>query len=277
MKSNDLKKRILSAKEASSELLFLSAIQRKKILLILAKKIKEITTEILTANQKDIMNSRRNGQNESFIERLSLDKSKIVEIARSIELIAKGKDDLFKDISFKKMPSGIKIRKTVFPLGLIAIIYESRPNVTLDAFSLCFKSGNAVILKGGKEISHTNDILVRMIKKILEENKINENVIQNFSGINKNLSQELLENKNIDCLIPRGGKNLISLVSQNAKIPIIITGASIVHTYIDESANLELASRVIINAKSRRVSICNALDVVLVHEKIAKRNYLKRI
>jgi glutamate-5-semialdehyde dehydrogenase len=271
MKSNELKNIIAKTKEASMDLLELSSFQRKKILLTLADQIEKNAQEILAENQKDILVARKNYLSETFIERLTLNKARIAEMARATRIIAKDKDYLFKTISRIKRPSGIEIKKIIFPLGFIAIIYESRPNVTVDAFSLCFKSGNAVILKGGKEIENTNKFLIGLIKKVLKENNLNPSAVNNLGGIKKEQTLEILHSRCIDCAIPRGGKNLIEFVSKNAQVPVIITGASVVHTYVDKSADLELAKKVILNAKGRRVSICNALDVVLLHESILSK------
>ena len=271
MKLNELKKNIAAAKSAASGLLDLTSRQRKNVLLSLARLIKSQTKKIIQANKNDIMAARRNGKTDSFIERLSLDEKKINSIAETATIIAKSKDNLFETIRRYRRPSGLMIKKVRYPLGLIAIIYESRPNVTIDAFILTFKSGNAVLLRGGKEIRGTNAILVKLIKQALKTEKINVKIVQDYSGLARGLSFELMQNKNIDCLIPRGGKELIDSVVLNAKIPIIITGASVVHTYVDADANIGLAGKIILNAKTRRVSICNALDVVLLHRLIYKK------
>ncbi|MDP1884572.1 MAG: glutamate-5-semialdehyde dehydrogenase [Candidatus Moranbacteria bacterium] len=271
MTSNNLTKGIARAKKYSVCLLALKKSDRKNVLLQLAKILKQETVNIIKKNKKDIEIARENGHIESFIERLELDKNKIRLMADSLSDLAILKDILFKTIREKDMTSGIHIKKISVPLGLIAMIYESRPNVTIDAFAMAFKSGNAIILKGGKEIQNTNKILVSLVKKALKKFSINPNIIQDFSGIDKNLSLQLISNQKIDCLIPRGGKNLIKFIRENAKVPTIITGASVVHIYVDESADLELAKKVIVNAKTRRVSICNALDVLLINKKIYKK------
>ncbi len=276
MPSNNLKKLVNQTKTASTELLDLTAKQRSAVLLALAKSLLHHTGTIIKANQKDKVLTRRAGKAESFIERLGLDRNKISSMAAAVKQIAIAPDQLFKTIKKIKRPSGLKIKKVIFPLGLIAIIYESRPNVTIDAFALCFKSGNAVILKGGKEIANTNKILVSLIKRTLVKAGINLNVIADLSSISREEVLSLITNQQIDCLIPRGGKGLISFVKDNAKIPMIITGASVVHTYVDASADLEVAKKVILNAKTRRVSICNALDVVLLHKNVYQK-FLKQI
>jgi len=276
MKSNNLNKLISQTKSASTALLCLDARKRKRALLNLAKLISQNQNSIIRANLKDIAKSRRNNKSESFIERLSLDRNKIEAMAVSLKQIAGKSDTLFKTIKQFTGPSGINIEKVVFPLGLIAMIYESRPNVTIDAFALCFKSGNAVILKGGIEITNTNKILVSLIKKILAHAGIDKNIVLDLSSLERKATLDLVKNQQIDCLIPRGGKGLISFVKENAKVPVIITGASVVHAYVDASANLSLAKKVIINAKTRRVSICNALDVVILHKNIYEK-FLKII
>ena len=274
MAVNNLEKTINQTKTAAAELLDLTAKQRSAVLSALSKSLSQNKASIVKANLKDMAASRQSGKAESFIERLSLDEPKINALADSLKQIAAQPDRLFETIKQWRRPSGLKIKKIIFPLGLIAMIYESRPNVTIDAFALCFKSGNAIILKGGKEIANTNKILVGLIKKILAKFSINPNIILDLSSIDHKSALALVQNEQIDCLIPRGGKGLISFVKNNAKIPLIITGASVVHTYVDKSADLDMAKKVILNAKTRRVSICNALDVVLLHKNIYQ-NLLK--
>ena len=271
MRLNRIDKKIIAAKQASENILNLSDNTRKKVLLDISFALLRQARGIIAANKKDIAAAKKIGRNESFIERLALNQEKIASLADSIRKIALKKDILFKKIEARTMPSGITIQKVRVPLGLIAIIFESRPNVTADAFALAFKSGNAVILKGGKEIKYTNNKLIDLIKKILSTNKISPEIIQDVGGINRNLTKNLISNELIDCLIPRGGKKLIDFVKNNAKIPVIITGASVVHAYVDEDADLSMAKKIILNAKTRRVSICNALDVILLHKKIYKK------
>ena len=268
MASNNLNNLINRTKTASAELLNLTAKKRSAVLSALAKALSENQAIIFKANLKDMTAARRAGKAESFIERLSLDESKIKAMADSLKQVASLPDNLFKTIKQIKRPSGLKIKKVIYPLGLIAMIYESRPNVTVDAFALSFKSGDAVILKGGKEIANTNKILVGLIKKILTKFAINTNIISDVSAISRKGALALIQDERIDCLVPRGGQGLISFVKNNAKIPMIITGASVVHTYVDASADLNMAKKIIINAKARRVSICNALDVILLHKNI---------
>ncbi|MDD5050233.1 MAG: glutamate-5-semialdehyde dehydrogenase [Candidatus Pacebacteria bacterium] len=268
MTANELKKNIADAKRASTSLLILTALERREVLLKLAELLERNSGRIIVLNQKDISIAKQNGKADSFIERLSLDKNKIIAMANATRAVAKQQDILFKTLEQRRRPNGLLIKKVRFPLGLVAMIYESRPNVTIDAFTLSFKSGNALLLKGGKEILFTNKILVRLIHEALATRHIDTNVVKNLSGLDKKFVIELMSNPSIDCLIPRGGKNLIDFVRKYARVPVIVTGASVVHTYVDSDANIESATRIILNAKMRRVSICNALDVVLLHRKV---------
>lgn len=280
MTKKELKNNIYTIKQASNSLIEITPALKKTVLLKLADELVANNEYIITANIKDIRQAQKNFKDASFVERLSLDKLKIKAIADSVKQIAVRKDIINEIIDQTKRPNGITIKKIRVPLGLIAIIYESRPNVTIDGFTLTFKSGNAVILKGGKEIKYTNQALIKIIQKVLVEFNIDCNIIKDLSGIDRDLTMELLQNTNIDCLIPRGGKNLIDFVKNNAKVPVIITGASVVHTYVDDNADLEMAKRIIINAKTRRVSICNALDVLLIHKNIYQeliKNLIKEL
>lgn len=268
---NNIDKKIREAKRASFDVAQLNSVRKNKVLIDLAENLLNQSDKIIVANKADVHAARKAGKEESFIERLALDDGKIRAMAASLKQTAKFTDYVGQVIEEKKRPAGIIIKKVRVPLGLVAVIYESRPNVTIDAFSLAFKSANAVILKGGREIRHTNRILIAIVKQVLESHRINPGVVMDLSGLDKSAAGRLMINTDIECLIPRGGKSLIQSVRKNAKIPVIITGASVVHTYVEADANLELAARVILNAKTRRVFICNALDVLLVNEKIYKK------
>ena len=266
----EITEKIKIAKTASLELLKLDSEERKKVLQDLAQEIKIYENEILSANKKDVENAIQNKIAKNLVNRLTLSAESIENMCEAIQVVANKNDVLYEIIEEIKRPSGITIKKQRFPLGLVAIIYESRPNVTIDAFVMTFKSGNAVILKGGKEIVNTNKVLVNLVQNVLKKHNIDLNVIQDFSGVSREDVGKMLVDKNIDCLIPRGGKGLIDFVVENAKIPIIITGASVVHAYVDESASLEQAIKVIKNAKLRNTAICNALDVVLINKSVAE-------
>lgn len=269
MNLNNLKKEIARAKKASTSLLSLTAQERRGVLAKLADALTKNSLMIIEANKKDVREAERSGKPTSFIERLSLDEKKILGMSESVRTIADAKDVLFETLEETRRPSGLHIKKVRFPLGLVAMIYESRPNVTIEAFAIAFKSGNALLLKGGKEICHTNKALIALIHKALTEEHVHTDSVKDVSGLEKELTLELMQNTAIDCLIPRGGHGLIAFVKEHARVPVIITGASVVHTYIDKSADITDAVRIIVNAKTRRVSICNALDVALVHKDVS--------
>ncbi|MDP3645567.1 MAG: glutamate-5-semialdehyde dehydrogenase [bacterium] len=269
MEKTELQKQIALAKKASNELLGITAKQRSQALMRLADLLEKETQSIIAANLKDIRASKQRGLSSSFSERLTLNPKQVISMARAVRAIARRRDIVFETLERRKRPNGLLIKKVRFPLGLIAIVYESRPNVTIDAFALAFKSGNAVLLKGGREIQHTNSMLVALIRKSLVAEGINSSAVQDVSRLDHTQTTLLMRDQDIDCLIPRGGKKLINLVVKNARVPVIITGASVVHTYVDASADPAVAVRVVLNAKTRRVSICNALDVLLIHRRIA--------
>ncbi|MEK7208540.1 MAG: glutamate-5-semialdehyde dehydrogenase [Patescibacteria group bacterium] len=268
----ELKNEIAKAKTASKGLLSFDAKTRQRVLSRLAALLAKNSRSIIAANQKDVREARRQGEAASFfIERLLWDRKKIDAMAAATRSIAGARDTLFETLEERRRPSGLRIRKVRFPLGLIAMIYESRPNVTIDAFMLAFKSGNALLLKGGNEIRHTNAALVALIHRALKAEGVHPDAVKDLSGLRKGLAIELLHNESIDCLIPRGGQRLVSFVREHARVPVIITGAAVVHTYVDEDADSTAAAKIICNAKTRSVSICNTLDVLLLHRKVAEK------
>ena len=228
---------------------------------------------ILKANNKDIANASKKRLKNNLIERLHVDQKKLTYIKNSIKKIAKLKDPV--DISLEKWsrPNGLKINRVSIPIGVIGVIYESRPNVTSDVAALCFKSGNSVILKGGSEASNTNKILVQLLRKALKKNKVNENFIQFVDSKNRKIVDFMLSKMKayIDVIIPRGGKNLVKKVQDLSNIPIIGHLEGLCHTYVDKDANLEMANNIIYNAKLRNTSICGATETILLHENIVKR------
>ena len=264
-----IQQKIAKAKLAANKLGLVSAKTRTAALKDIAKALNARQALIISANQKDISRARAAGRGESFIERLTLSEDRVAAMARAVFAIAKLPEVVGKILETKKRPSGITVNKVRVPLGLIAMIYESRPNVTLDAFALAFKSANAILLKGGNEIAHTNAVLVKIIKHSLQAHKIDSDTITDMSGLPQSAAAHLMNDRNIDCLIPRGGKGLIEFVREHARVPVIITGASVVHTYVADDADTSMAADIIVNAKTRRVSICNALDTIVVHRKKA--------
>ena len=234
---------------------------RNQILKDLSLKIKESTDLIIQENLKDL---ELFPKDDPKYDRLLLNKDRIISIANDIESIASLPTSLNTILEEKVRPNGLILRKISVPLGVVAVIYESRPNVTIDVFSLCFKAGNACVLKGGKEAHYSNTILVSLIKEILTLHKINPYTIY-LMPTGRESSEVLLNATGlIDLCIPRGSQSLINFVRENAKIPVIETGAGIVHTYFHQSADLDKGKLIIENAKTRRVSVCNALDSLII-------------
>ena len=228
---------------------------------------------ILQANAKDTIFASKKGLKNNLIERLNIDQKKLSYIKNSIKKIAKLKNPVDNTLDKWNRPSGLKIRKVSIPIGVIGVIYESRPNVTSDVAALCFKSGNSVILKGGSEASNTNRILVKLFRKALKKNKVNENFIQFVDSKNRKMVDFMLSKMKdyIDVIIPRGGKSLVKRVQDFSNVPIIGHLEGLCHTYVDKDANLEMANNIIYNAKLRNTSICGATETILLHENIVKR------
>ena len=241
----------------------------KKYILLIRKEQNLIIKE----NSKDIKFAIKKGLKSNLIDRLILDLKKLNLIIIAINKIIKLKDPVDITLDKWKRQNGLKIKKVSIPIGVIGIIYESRPNVTPDVASLCFKSGNAVILKGGSEAINTNRILAKLFRKALKENSVNENYVQFINSNNRKLVDYMLSKmKNyIDVIIPRGGKNLIKRVQNLSSVPIIGHLEGICHTFIDKDANLDMAKKVTYNAKLRNTSICGATETILMHANIIKK------
>ena len=230
--------------------------------------------KILNLNKKDIDLAIKKRVKNNLIERLKLNEKKIKQILISVKNIIKLKDPCNKIIETWKRPNGLNISKVTIPLGVMGVIYESRPNVTSDVSSLCFKSGNAVILRGGSEAINTNKILSNLFREALEKNKINKNYVQFINSKNRNYVDLMLSKMQnfIDVIIPRGGKTLVQKVQNLSKIPVIGHLEGICHTYIDNEADMKIASRIIFNSKMRNAAICGATETFLINEKISKSN-----
>jgi glutamate-5-semialdehyde dehydrogenase len=228
---------------------------------------------IINENKKDIKNAYKKKIKNNLIERLILDNKKISNIISSIKRIIKLKDPTNIVLDSWKRPNGLSISKVSIPIGVIGIIYESRPNVTSDVASLCFKSGNAAILKGGSEAFYSNLILSKLFRKSLRKNNINENFVQFINIKNRKVVDYLLKNMNkfIDVIIPRGGKKLVKKVQDLSSVPTIGHLEGICHSYVDKDANPQIAKKVIHNAKLRNTAICGATETILLHEKIIKK------
>ncbi|HAM10979.1 MAG: glutamate-5-semialdehyde dehydrogenase [Bacteroidetes bacterium GWE2_41_25] len=235
-----------------------------KVLLLVADAAVKNSDLILSENRKDLI---RMDESDPRYDRLKLTESRIKSIAGDIRKVSGLQSPLGRIISDATMPNGLRISRISVPFGVIGIIYEARPNVTFDVFSLCFKSGNACILKGGSDAINSNTAIVRIIRSILEENNINPDVLTLLPAGRSETAQLLNARHYVDLIIPRGSRNLIDFVRENATIPVIETGAGICHTYFDEFGDREKGRLIIHNAKTRRVSVCNALDCLVIHEK----------
>lgn len=238
--------------------------QINKILLQVAEAAIEKSAFILNENKKDLL--RMPGSDPRY-DRLMLTKSRIEAIAADIRKVAGLPSPLGKVLSETTPPNGLKIRRVSVPFGVVGIIYEARPNVTFDVFSLCFKSGNACILKGGSDAINSNTAIVKIIRSVLESNKIDPDVLILLPAGRTETIQLLNARDYVDIIIPRGSRGLIDFVRDNATIPVIETGAGICHTYFDLDGDREKARKIVFNAKTRRVSVCNALDCLVIHEK----------
>ncbi len=236
--------------------------------LLLKNKLK-----IISENRKDIKKAREKKLKENLVKRLSINEEKIFQIINSIKIIIKFKDPVDKILEKSRRPNGLKIEKISTSIGIIGIIYESRPNVTSDVASLCFKSGNPVILKGGSEAYNSNKILANLFRKSLKKNRINENFVQFIDYKNRKVVDFLLTKmiNYIDVIIPRGGKSLVKKIQGISKIPVIGHLEGVCHTYIDKDANLSMARKIILNAKLRNTAICGATETMLIHKKILKK------
>ncbi len=229
--------------------------------------------KILKENQKDIKRAKKNRLKENLIKRLKLDKEKITQIRNSIKTIISLKDPVNQTLKKWKRSNGLKIEKKTIPLGVIGVIYESRPNVTTDVASLCFKSGNPVILKGGSEAFYSNRILSKLFRIALKKNKVNNDYVQFIEYKSRRIVDHLLTKMGdfIDVIIPRGGKSLVNKVQSLSRIPIIGHLEGICHTYIDKNADLLMSKEITLNAKLRNTAICGATETILIHQKILKK------
>ena len=264
----------LIGKNAKKALIYKVDIKNKnKVLKKYTLLIKREKNSILRENSKDIEFALKKGLKDNLIDRLILNSKKLNLLINSIKNIIRLKDPTDKILEKWKRPNGLKIKKVSIPIGVIGIIYESRPNVTSDVASLCFKSGNAVILKGGSEAINTNKILAKLFRKALKDNNIDENYVQFIDSKNRKLVDHMLSKmKNfIDVIIPRGGKSLVKRVQNLSIIPIIGHLEGICHTFVDKDADLKMATNIIYNAKLRNTSICSATETILMHEKIIKK------
>ena len=261
---------LIGAKAAARELALLSAEEKNAALLAMADGLEKNAESILQANAKDVEKARET-LGEVMIDRLRLDEKRIAGMAKGIREVAALPDPNGKALDTTVLPNGLQVKKVRVPLGVIGIIYESRPNVTSDAGALCFKSGNACVLRGGKEAFSSSLEIIRVMRESLKAQGLNENCINIVEDISRQSATELMTAVGyIDALIPRGGAGLIRACVENARVPCIQTGTGICHVYVDEAADINKALAIIENAKTSRPSVCNAEEVCLVHEKIAE-------
>ena len=243
--------------------------EKNKALEAVAVFLCERADEILKANDEDIKNAEQAGMSLSLIDRLRLSKERLEAMAEGIRQVAALQDPVGEVISMTTRPNGLIIGKKRVPIGVIGIIYESRPNVTADAFALCFKSGNAVILRGGSDAIHSNIAIVKVIKEALKSVEIEDNCIQLVTDTNRETAKQMMRlNDYIDVLIPRGGAGLIRSVVENSTVPVIETGTGNCHIYIDETADLDMAVNIVFNAKTQRTGVCNACESLVVHRSV---------
>jgi len=258
------------AQQASRQLAQLSTARKNEILKLVALALRQFKNEIIVENNQDLVNV--NGLTDSFIDRLTLNDERIEQIAMGVEQVVTLSDPIGEIDKGWKTEDELAITKQRVPLGVIGMIYEARPNVTIDAFALTFKTGNAVILRGGKESLLTNIKLVAVIKKVLRDNDINEHAVQILHDTAHETANKMMSLTDyIDVLIPRGSARLIQTVVENAKVPVIQTGAGNCHIYVDEFAQAKMAVDIIVNAKTQRPSVCNAAEKIVIHSSVATK------
>ena len=269
-KLEELSRKATEARKASLELSRISSGVKNRALHAIAYGIQEHTGEILAANEKDLNAGYLAGLADSLLSRLALSKSSLESVAADVRRIATLPDPIGEAFDLQVLPNGLRTGKRRVPLGVIGVIYESRPNVTIDIASLCLKSGNAVILRGGKEAFNSNTTLARISRESVEREGLPPGAIQIIESTNRKLVSQMLKMKDsIDLLIPRGSADLIRRVATEATMPTITGGVGVCHTYIDQTANLEMAVSIANNAKVSSPYVCNALDTLLVHESLA--------
>ncbi|WP_343688607.1 glutamate-5-semialdehyde dehydrogenase [Chitinophaga sp.] len=257
---------LVDAQQATSAIKSLADEQRQQLLRRLAVQITAHTTAIVAENRKDL---DKMADEDPKKDRLLLNEARIQQLADSVNEIAALPDPANKVVLERTLENGLHVQKRTVPLGVVGVIYESRPNVTIDVAALCIRSGNVCILRGGSDAFYTNTILVQIIQEVLKEFQVNVHTVQ-LLPVNRSLIQEMLTAvKYIDIIIPRGSQQLIEYVRANSKVPVIETGAGVCHTYVEATADLEKASRIVTNAKVSRPSVCNSLDTVLVDQQVA--------
>jgi len=265
------------AKTAAKTLAVLDEAKKNAVLKDMAEAIRSNTQKIVNVNVKEVERAKQNNLDAAMVDRLILNESRIEDMAQGIETIISLDDPVGQTRSMGKRPNGIDIQKMRIPLGVVCMIYEARPNVTADAGALCFKSGNAVILRGGKEALDTSLAIANLLQDVLEKHGLPRALITVVPNPDRALMQELMEQRDyIDVIIPRGGEGLINYVTDNAKVPVIQHFKGVCHLYVDKEADLDNAMELLLNGKTQRTGVCNALEGLLVHKAVAG-DFLPRV
>ena len=261
-----------NAKKAAYDLSILSTKTKNNALALMAKELLDSKEEIIRANKIDMQEAKNKNVSETLLDRLYLNDKRVEDMATGLLEIVKLPDPVGEIISMWKRPNNLQIGQKRVPIGVIGIIYESRPNVTCDAAGLCLKSGNATILRGGSDAINSNKAIVKALRNGIEKSGLPKDAIQLVSDTDREVAQKMMRlNEYIDVLIPRGGENLIKSVVKNATIPVIETGTGNCHIYVDESADFDMALDIIVNAKTQRTGVCNACESLIVHKNIADK------
>ncbi|MBO5938845.1 MAG: glutamate-5-semialdehyde dehydrogenase [Clostridia bacterium] len=260
-----------NAKVAAAKMALATTEQKNALLVRIAELLEQETAALVEANKEDLAHAEENGVSKAMLDRLTITPTRILGICQALRSLVGLEDPIGKGESWTR-PSGLKISRVRVPLGVVAMIYEARPNVTVDSAALCLKTGNAVILRGGKEAIHTNMAIVAVIKKALGDCGLDTHAVELVESTERESAQILMTMRGwVDVLIPRGGKGLIKSVVENATVPVIETGAGNCHLYVDDSADIDMALSIAVNAKCSRPSVCNAIETILVHAGVAAK------
>ena len=259
------------AKKAAQTLSFAATEQKNNALSKAAQALTQNTAAILAANQKDLENGRAAGLTAALLDRLTVTEQRVADMTAGLTELVHEADPVGEVVTGAKRPNGLLVQQVRVPMGVIGIIYEARPNVTVDAFGICLKAGNAVILRGGKEAIETNKVLAKILQNAVLAAGLPKGTVQLITNTTHESANELMRCNTLDLLIPRGGARLINAVVQNATVPVIQTGVGNCHAYVDASADLETAAKIVENGKCSRPSVCNALETLLVHRSIAEQ------
>lgn len=272
MPNLELQQKANAARAAARKLAFLSTEKKNKALFNISEALLKKQSEILEANGKDMENARASGMSEAMLDRLLLNPERLKGISMDVLTVAAISDPVGEVFDMRTLPNGLLIGKKRVPLGVIATIFESRPNVTIDISALCLKSGNSVILRGGKEAINSNSILAKLSQEAAKEAGLPDGAIHCIESAERSVVDDLLKMRDkIDLLIPRGGAGLIKFVAENSSIPVLAGGVGVCHMYVDKTANLQKAANIAFNAKVQRPTVCNALDTLMVHSDVATR------